>query len=193
MAIVRGLISLADARDSIYGSTASTASTARDSTIELYISAATRVIEGIPNVGPQYAESRTLTLDGGSDVLVLPFKFNAVTSVTVNGSAVTDYVADGSAGLIWAGTETARSVFSAGTKNVDVVVTVGSSPVLPHVQLAARELVTHWWRQGQQGNRPAFGDGGGLPPSSDPAVQFGVPTRRLMELLESSDEVPGFA
>lgn len=188
MAIVRGLISLADARDSIYGASAATSSTARDSTIELYISAATPVIEGMPDIGPQYAESRAVTLNGGSDVLVLPFRFNAVTSVTVNGSAVTEFVADGAAGLIWAGTETARSVFSPGTQNVDVVVTVGSNPVLPHVQLAARELVRHWWQQGQQGNRPTFGDG-----SSDPAVAFGVPTRRLMELLGSGDGVAGFA
>lgn len=189
MAIVRGLIDLAAARDAIYGAQASTASTQRDTVIELYISAATPVIEGMPNVGPQLAESRTVVLDGGCDVLVLPFAFNTVTSVTVDGSAVTEFVADGGAGLIWAGTTTAGSAFSVGTKNVTVVVTVGSNPVKPNVQLAARELVRHWWQQGQQGNRPSFGDSS----SESPAVAFGVPTRRLAELLHESDGVPGFA
>lgn len=187
MAITRGLCSLAEARTSIYGPQAGTAATGMDSLIEDYVSAATNVIEKLPGIGPQYAESRTLTFNGGTHQLVLPFKFNAVTSITVDGATVTGYVANPSSGIISADS-TGWGWFATGFQNVVVVVTVGNGTVPPNVKLAARELVTHWWRQGQQGNRPAFGDS-----SSDPAVLFGVPTRRLMELLGSGSGVGGFA
>lgn len=189
MAITRGLISLTEARDAIFGAQAGTAPTGRDSTIEDYVEAATPVIEGLPGIGPQYAESRTYTLNGygTAGVLMLPVKFNTVTSVTVDGVATTAYKAAPSAGLIYAGSDGFGS-WGVGVRNIVVVVTVGSATIPPHVQLAARELVRHWWQQGQQGNRPSFGDG-----SSDPAVAFGVPTRRLMELLGSGDGVAGFA
>ncbi len=188
MAIVRGLCTLPEARVTIFGASEATADTSRDPLIEDYVSAATNVIENLPGVGPQVAESRTLTFDGGGHVLVLPFRINAVTSVTVNGVAYTSFVSELRAGLIHAGTTTSDATFAAGTQNVVVVVTVGNATVPPNVKLAARELVRHWWQQGQQGNRPGFGDG-----SSEPAVQFGVPTRRLMELLGSSSGVAGFA
>lgn len=187
MAIVRGLCSLAEARDSIFLATASVAPTGQDSVIEDYISAATNVIERLPDIGPQYAESRTLTFDGGKRELVLPFKFNAVTSITVDGTTVTGYVANGPSGIISADSA-GWGWFNWGRQNVVVVVTVGNSTIPPNVKMAARELVTHWWRNGHQGNRPSFGDS-----STDPAVQFGVPTRRLMELLGTGTGVPGFA
>ena len=187
MAITRGLCTLAEARASIYGKQAATASTDQDSLIEDYVSAATNVIEGLPDIGPQFAESRTLTFDGGTHELRLPFKFNTVTSITVDGVADTGYVANGPAGIISASSD-GWGWWEQGIQNVVVVVTVGNATITPNVKLAARELVTHWWRQGQQGNRPAFGD-----TSTDPAVSFGVPTRRLMELLGSGTGVSGFA
>lgn len=120
--------------------------------------------------------------------MVLPFRFNTVTSVTVDGVAVTDYVVDALSGLIHSGTESSPTDFNSGTLNVDVVVTVGYATIPPNVKKAALALVTHWWQQGEQGNRPAFGD-----TSNDPAIAFGVPTRRLAELLGGSEAVPGFA
>lgn len=182
MAITRGLCTLAEARTSIYGLQAGTAATGMDSLIEDYVSAATVVIEGLPDVGPQYAESRTLKFDGGTRCLVLPYPINAVTSVTVDGVATTAFTPNLTAGLI-----IADDWWSRGDQHITAIVTVGAT-IPPNVKLAARELVTHWWRQGQQGNRPSFGDA-----SSDPAVQFGVPTRRLMELLNGVSGVPGFA
>lgn len=186
MAIVRGLCTLAEARASIFKATELTASTTRNAEIEDFVSAATPVIEAI--TGPMYAESRTVTLDGGAHTLVLPFRFNTVTSVTVDGVAVTDYVVDALSGLIHSGTESSPTDFNSGTLNVDVVVTVGYATIPPNVKKAALALVTHWWQQGEQGNRPAFGD-----TSNDPAIAFGVPTRRLAELLGGSEAVPGFA
>lgn len=184
MAITRGLCSLAEARASIYGLQAGTAATGSDALIEDYVSAATIVIEGLPDIGPQYAETRTVKLDGGSYSLRLPFPINAVTSLTVDGTVTTAFTTNLTAGLIFADS----GCFTRGIQNVTAVVTVGHATVPANVKMAARELVTHWWRQGQQGNRPSFGDA-----SSDPAVQFGVPTRRLMELLNGVSGVPGFA
>jgi hypothetical protein len=186
MAIVRGLCTLDEARIQIFGATESTAPHDRDELIEDFISSATPIVETI--VGPMYAESRTYTADGGKASIKLPYRFNAVTSVTVDGVALTAYVPDATAGLIYAGTELAPTEFSPGLLNVDVEVTVGYATIPPNVKMMAREVVKHWWQQGQQGNRPAFGDG-----SSEPAVQFGVPTRRLMELAGGSEAVGGFA
>lgn len=187
MAIVRGLCTLAEARKSIYGEQAASYSTDNDADIEAYISAATPVIEAI--TGPIYAESRTMTFDGGSHTIVLPFRFNTVTSVTVDGVAYSTFVSEAHAGIIHAGTTSSDDTFDPGTQNVVVVVTVGSATVPPNVVLAARELVRHWWQQGRQGTRPTFGDTS----SESPAVSLGVPTRRLAELLAGSESVPGFA
>ena len=185
MAIVRGLITLTQARQSIYGNAAASAPTTWDTDIEAYISAATPVVEEI--AGPQYAESRTVRFDGGSHVYVLPFRFNAVTSVTVDGVAKTDYVAEASAGIIHAGTSDLPDVWDAGTHNVVIVVTVGNATVPPNVQLATRELVRLWWQIGRNANRPgtAEQDGPG-------EVPMGL-RKRVSELLAPSMSVPGFA
>lgn len=186
MAIVRGLCTLAEARAAIFKASEAAAPVARNTEIEDFVSAATPVIEKL--TGPMYAESRTVIFDGGHPCVILPFRFNAVTSITVNGVAWTDYTAEGSHGIIWGGSSLMPISFYAGTQNVTVVVTVGYATIPPNVKKAALALVTHWWQQGEQGNRPAFGD-----TSNDPAIAFGVPTRRLAELLGGSEAVPGFA
>lgn len=182
MPIVRGLCTLAEARRSIYGDTASTYSTDRDLDIEAYISAATPWIE--MGSGPVFAESRTRTFDGGKPVLLLPFRFNTVTSVTVNGVATTAFVADGSDGIIYGGTSTAAVDFAAGTQNVVVVVTVGIATIPPNVNLAVRELVRLWWQNGQQANRFDGPDESTLP--------MGI-LGRVKALLSASPNVGGFA
>lgn len=182
MTIVNGLITLADAKLSLG------AVTGTDADIESYISAATPVIENV--TGPMYARSVTYVVDGGRGSLVLPVRFNAVTSVVESGVTVTDYVADGAAGVIYGGTTAGGRAFRDGIRNVTVTVTVGYATIPPHVQIAARELVRHWWQQGRQGNRPGFGN---EPTVDIGGVSFGVPTRRLEELLGSSPSQPGFA
>lgn len=187
MAIVRGLCTLAEARLSIFGDQESTAPTTRNSLIEDYISAATLQVEKY--TGPMYAESRTLYFDGGEEAIVLPYRFNAVTSITVDGTAYTSYVADAAKGIIYAGSSNSPSEFNDGIQNVTVVVTVGYATIPPNAKMAARELVVHWWRNGQQGNRPSFGDN-----SADSSyVMTGAATRRLEELLNGSEAVAGFA
>lgn len=184
MATVRGLITLAQARSSIYGERAGTAATGNDADIEAYISAATPVIEEI--AGPQYAETRTVTFDGGTHQIIVPFKFNTVTSVTVDGVAATGWVANGNAGIISASSE-GWGWFANGRQNVVVVLTVGNSTIPPNVQLATRELVRLWWQVGRQANRPGTAEQGG--PGELP---MGL-RKRVTELLAPSENVPGFA
>jgi hypothetical protein len=179
MAIVRGLTTLAKVKLSL-GITAST----YDTDLEDYISAATPFIEGMG--GPMFAESRTLTFDGGYPEVTLPFKFNAVTSVTVEGSIVTGYVANGAQGIISAGTGD-FDIFYRGIRNVVVVVTVGFATIPPNVELAARELVRLWWQTGRQANRPGTADQGG--PGE---ITMGL-RKRITELLDVNDDIPGFA
>lgn len=184
MAIVDGLITLADAKASLG---IPTGTTTNDSDIEKYVMAATPVIENI--TGPLIARSITCTRDGGGGVIILGVPFNTVTSLVESGVTVTDYVADARAGLIYAGTTATQRTFKDGLSNVVATVTVGSATIPQNVQLAARELVRHWWQQGRQGNRPGFGNEF----TDSPAVSFGVPTRRLQELLSANSGLPGFA
>ncbi len=186
MAIVDGLITLAEARSSIYGEQAGTAATVRDADIEKYVEAATPVIEDI--AGPLIVRSRTFTFAGGSDAYVLPVRFTSVTSVTVDGVASTDYVADATAGIIYPGTTDGISVFSSGVENVVIVVSVGSATIPKNVSLAARELVRFWWQQGQQANRPGVAE-----QDASAAPQGFLVPRRVMELLRATPNVGGFA
>ena len=185
MAITGGLITLEQARAAVYGS--GVVPQTDDAELEFYVEAATPVIERI--AGPQFLGSRTFTFDGGSDRLVIPVRFGAVTSVVEDGVTVTDYVSEPQAGLLWGGVVGSPRSWAAGIQNVVVTVTVGSATVPKNVQLATRELVRHWWQQGRQGGRPAFA----VDAPADPSMVFGVPTRRLGELLAASPDLPGFA
>lgn len=178
MAITRGLINLDDMRRAVYGAKrAETASTDNDEYFEDYISAATPYIEeGPEGTGPMFAETRTVTLDGGHRSLVLPFRFSEVTSITVGGTAVTDFTADGEAGVIdgW---------FAYGTQNVVVEVEVGYETIPANVRLATIELCRLWWQNGQQAenNTPDVDD-----------LKPGI-LGRVRALLSASPDLPGFA
>lgn len=185
MAIVRGLTSLVNVKLSLGLPIAANA--ALDTDMEAYISAATPVIEDI--TGPMYAESRTVYFDGGTAAVSLPFRFNAVTTVTVSGTATTNYVANVRAGVIYAGGSTSPTTFEYGTQNVVVVVTVGYATIPPNIELAARELVRHWWQIGRQGVRP---DVQGAPDAAPVAQGFAVP-RRVTELCAPHARLAGFA
>ena len=183
MAITDGLITLDEARASLQWAASDTAG---NSDLERYVEAATPVIENI--TGPLVARSRVFTFDGGESTLVVPVRFTSVTSVVESGVTVTDFVAEPSAGLITAGTTEGTRTWTSGLQNVVVTVAVGSATIPANVKLAARELVRFWWQQGRQANTPAFGDA----PESGVPMGFAVP-RRVIELLESSPRVAGFA
>lgn len=187
MAIVDGLIDLADAKASL---NIATAVTGDDTLIERYVEAATGPIERI--AGPIIARSRTFTFDGGKGAYSLPVKIRTVTSVTVDGTARTDYVADLGAGIIYPGSTACVTPYNYGVRNVVIVVAVGIASAADYpanVKLMARELVRHWYQQGHQGNRPSFGNEA----TDNPSMVFGVPTRRLEELMGESQGLAGFA
>ncbi|TFD74732.1 head-tail connector protein [Cryobacterium fucosi] len=178
-----GLIPLADAKRSL-----GIVGTADDADIQRYIEAATPVIENI--TGPLIAGSKVHTLSGGSGVLVLSGPFSTVTSVVESGVTITDYLADGPAGIIYAGTTVSSRDFKSGVRNIVVTVNVGNAEIPPNVILAARELVRVWWQQGRQGNRPAWGND--VPDGADVPMGFAIP-RRVVELLRPHARADGFA
>lgn len=184
MAITDGIITLDDALASLYGNPAPTA-TANDEDIERYIESATPVIENI--VGPVIEREVTWSFDGGDCAINLPARVQAITSVEVDGVATTAYVADLTAGVIHA-----LGRFAPGYQNVVVEATVGyaDDEYPANVVLAARELVRFWWQQGRQGNRPAFGNE--IPDTDSTPLGFLVP-KRVMELLQATPSVGGFA
>lgn len=182
----RLLMSLSDAKDALNIPATVTTS---DDELMLYIAAATDYVENI--TGPLLsATGRTWTADGGRSSVLLPEKATAITSVTVDGTATTDYTADLRAGIVYAGTGSAAGydTFDYGRANVVVTYTVGGSTVPPAAVLAARELVRYWWQTSQQGGRPAFGGAG-----DSPTEPF-FPARRVQEILSGIDDVmPGIA
>lgn len=184
MTITDGLITLDEARASLGWATTNTAN---NTDLERYIEAATPVIENI--TGPLLVKQLTFAFDGGVEKIVLPVPFTSVVSVTENGAAFTNYVADADKGIITAGTTIAPDVFEPGVDNIVVTVSVGSATIPANVKLAARELVRFWWQQGRQANIPAFGE---APESNSVPMGFAVP-KRVYELLEPNSRVAGFA
>lgn len=195
MAVTRGLITVEDVKRSL---SMPTTVNANDADLEDYIEAATPVIENI--VGPVLQRTQTSLFDGGRDAIRLPWPVTQVVGVLVDGAALAGYVALPDAGVIYA--DGAGGSFPSGSQNIAVTFTAGTATldqagvpqgVPPHVRLAARELVRHWWQIGRQaahgyapGGEPEdAGGGSGL-------TGFAVP-RRVTELLKPSALVGGFA
>ena len=181
--IVGGLITLEYARE---GLNFKTADTPRDADLTTYVQAATPVIESI--VGPVLAVAKTRSFAGGCSSVLLPSRATAITSVTELGVATTDYVFDPVANIVYAGNPAGSRSFASGVLAVTVVYSAGYATIPQTLQLAARELVRHWWQQGKQSNRPAF---------DEPAEPFGPPMgfavpKRVVELCQPYVTVPGF-
>ena len=192
MTVTRGLITLDDIKRSL--SMPST-TTSEDSDLEGYIEAATPVIENI--VGPVLQRTQTSLFDGGRNAIRLPWPVTQIVAVLADGTALAEYVGLPDAGVIYA--DGAGGCFASGSRNIAVTFIVGVATldqsgtpqgVPPHVKLATRELVRHWWQIGRQASHgyAAGGDpddGGGL-------TGFAVP-RRVTELLKPSALIGGFA
>ena len=163
--------------------------TTNDDEITLYIAAATDYIENI--TGPLLSVTgKTWTADGGRQAVMLPEEAASITSVTVDGTATTDYTADLRAGIVYKGTGTGAGTlsFTSGKANVVVTYTVGGSTVPPAAVLAARELIRYWWQTSQQGGRPAFGGD-----TASPLEPY-FPARQVEVILAPiADAMPGLA
>lgn len=186
----RLIISLADAKAAL---NVPAGTRVNDDELRLYIAATTEVIEDI--VGSVLAVTATETFDGGNSAVLLSQRASAITSVTVSGTAQTagtQYVANLTSGIVYAGSSTTYGTFTAGRQNVVVAYTTGSSSIDPNVILAAREEVRFLYQIGQQGGRPSLG---GAPQDlSWTPSGFAVP-QRVIELCQASvaRRMPGLA
>lgn len=163
----------------------------------LYIPAVTTIVEDI--IGPVVIRSFTDTVEGGGSVLLALRPIVSVTSVTEQGTTLTagtSYVADLSAGIVYAGSALATRGFLSGVDQVVVTYTAGrvanTAAVPANVKMAARIILAHNYQADQQGFRPDLGSPDGatvLTPSG-----YAIP-RRAYAYLEpmSTTAIPSFA
>lgn len=179
----RLIISLADAKGELSHET-----NVNDDELRLYIAGTTPVIEEI--VGRVLAADLTETFDGGRSAVLLSERATEITSVTVDGVATTNYVANLEAGIVYAGSSRAPSYFAGGRQNVVVTYTTGGSSIDPNIVLAARVVTAHLYRVGQQKRS------GKSSPDEVTILSsgFAVPSRAV-ELCRSASHhrMPGFA
>jgi len=187
---LRGLISLQDAKDAL---NIPASSTSNDDELRLFVSAATQVIEYL--AGNILTQTVSDVFDGGySTVLLTQQPINSVTSVTENGTTLpaASYAVNLAAGTVSRIIGTTWYSFLPGKQNVTVNYSTGSAIVPASVQLAARELVRHWWQFGQQGNRPAFGASTIGEYDGIMVNGYAVPNR-VIQLLAPHQGIPGMA
>ncbi len=156
-----------------------------DDELRLYIAATTPIVEEI--AGRVLTATLTETFDGGRRSVLLSERPTAITTVTVDGVATTDYVVDLAAGIVYAGSSSAPDVFDFGRQNVVVTYTSGGTSVDPNVVGAARIIAAHMYSVGQQGRKR----------TQDEIViasGYAVP-RRALELLRDRGpyRMPGMA
>lgn len=148
------LVTLDEAEEFVKaGGTAPAAQLAR---LGFFISVASRVVQFPELAGPVAYEERTKTFNGGRAAYNLPAAPATATAVTVDGSALDSsaWVADVDAGIVWA----ASGTFAAGTQNVVVTYTVGSTdPVPDEIKMACLEQVKFMWQNAVQGARRDLG------------------------------------
>lgn len=159
-------------------------------TLRLYVAAATEVIEDI--VGAVLIRTVVQTADGGRTGVALWERPSEIVSVTVDGTAKTDFKANLNAAIVYADKHGSR--FPDGIQTIVITYRTGETAVPPSIQLATLELVRHLWQVGQQA---LVGDGS---PAYNPAsgqmentrTGFAVP-RRVIELCGNRYALPGLA
>lgn len=180
----RLIISLADAKAELNHLT-----NVNDDELRLYIAATTEVVERI--AGRVLSASITETHNGGRSAVLLDERPTAITTVTVDGVATTDYTPDLAAGIVYAGSSSSPSSFTWGRQNVVVTYTTGATSVGPAVVEAARIIAAHLYAVGQQGR----GGRRGAPEDAVVLVSGYAVPRRAVELLRTRDayRMPGMA
>lgn len=194
--IAGGLITLEYAASGLkytnVGSVSNPDNSARDADLTVYVQAATPVVENI--IGSALSISKTINFDGGYPSLDLNDRVQSLTTIVENGTTLvsgTDYYYNPTPQTIYRGVQPwPVGVFASGFGNISVTYLAGYAVVPAHVQLATRELVRFWIEQGNQANRPAFGDGVESTPWAPQG--FAVP-KRVIELLAPERTLGGFA
>jgi len=181
----RLIISLADAKAELNHTT-----DINDDELRLYIAATTEIVEHI--VGAVLVSTEVETFNGGKTAVLLSERATAITSVTVNGVASTDYTADLDSGIVYSGSTTAPSYFSSGRQNVVVTYTTGSSSIPPSTIAGARSIAAHLYASSQQSRRGRgrSGDGDG----TQLVLGYAIPNAAVEKLSNQRvNRMPGFA
>lgn len=182
----RFIISLSDLRDEL---NLPPTVDVNDDELRLYLAATTPVVEEI--VGRVLSATVTETFDGGKTAVLLSERATSVTSVTVNGVATSNYVANLASGIVYAGSTSSPSCFTPGRQNVVVTYVAGGTAVEPNVILAARIIAAHQYQVGQQART---GRGRPIDETTILGSGYAVPTRALQLLGPSmAGRMPGFA
>lgn len=187
------LISLPDLKDEL---NIRATDTSKDAKLTRWLSAANRVIENV--TGPIRPYPQTDYFDGGSEYVVLMARWvSAITTVTENWSG-TDYTlteqpvgaSTSTYGYTWdrdTNTVIRRTTggyaipFQQGLRVVKVSYTGGLLTIPEDVQMAAAELIKHWYAQAQPVRSAAFG-----PNAADEqamALNYSIPNK-VIELLD---------
>jgi hypothetical protein len=188
------LVSLNDVRDQL---NITPTDRSMDAKLIRFIKAATSVIENI--TGPILPASRTDVFDGETTYVSLPFRWVKSIQLVTETRGITNYTlteqplghSTDAYAYTWDKTVNkivrrayggAVAIFPPGTNVVSVTYTLGMTTIPDDIQMAAAELIRHWWQFGQQPFRGAFSaqpvDDGGLAT----VVGYAVPNR-VLELL----------
>lgn len=166
-------------------------STADDDELRAYIAAATAPIEAL--AGPVLTRTIVWADNGGRYSLTLPHQpVTTITNILENNVIVspTGYVLHPNSGVLDRLAGFQPLPWRPGRQNIIITYIVGSSFVPWHVNIAARELVRHWWQYSQQSGRPQWGAMDG---TDNPGNSLGVPPSVIRLLNIATNKVPGIA
>lgn len=182
----RFIVSLTEALDHLKWNSASRA--ADGPKLRLYIAAATPVIEDITGAVLQ----RTIEqhADGGRSGVALWERPDEITSVEIDGTAITDYVANMNAAIVYRGRHGER--FPSGRQIIKITYTTGATSVDPNVRLGTLELIRHLWQIGQQISSGSVVEYGQNTQIVTTPSGYAVP-KRVLELCSSTYRLPGIA
>jgi len=163
-----------------------------DDELRLYIAATTEIVEHL--VGRVLSTSLTETFNGGKTAVLLSERATAITSLTVDGVSLTasEYVADLTSGIVYAGSSGAPYCFTYGRQNVVVTYTTGASSIAPSVISGARTIAAHLYASSQQSRRGRgrSGDGDG----TTLVLGYAIPNAAVEKLSnQRHNRMPGIA
>ena len=180
------LVSLAEVKLALNKTT-----TADDDELRAYIAACTAPIEAIN--GAVLTRTVVWADNGGRYSITLPDQpVTSITSVVENNVTVaaSSYVLHQRSGVLDRLAGYQPIPWRPGRQNIVITYVVGTGVVPWHVNIAARELVRHWWQYSQQSGRPQWGAMDG---TDNVGNSLGVPPSVIRLLNISASKVPGIA
>lgn len=174
----------------------------KDAKLRRWLSAANTAIENI--TGPIRPYPQTDYFDGGTTSVVLMARWvSTITSVRENWSGTDYFLTEQPIGLSTDGfgytwdrdtntlvrrlTNGQPTVFYPGVRNIAVAYTGGLTTIPEDIQIAAAELIKHWYRKSQPYQQAAYG---ATQADMEPAGNYLMPNA-VLELLEPYRRPPG--